>query len=85
MLVLGAVQEVRDLEVSVSLPCNMCGTVAIGNVSDPLTEGVVEELEEEEEREKEVREMGCAWFECVVLLFTYRHIQYCAECFFPAS
>lgn len=46
MLVLGAVQEVRDFETSVSLPGNMCGTVTIGNVSDPLTQGVLEEIDE---------------------------------------
>ena len=49
VLVLGAVQEVRDLDISISLPYNMCGTVAIGNVSDPITEGVAEEVEEEDE------------------------------------
>ena len=37
-------QEISDLEVTVSLPNNMCGVVAISNVSDPMTEDVEEEV-----------------------------------------
>ena len=60
-LVLGAVQEIGKLEITVSLPNNMCGVVAISNVSDPLTEGMENELEEggggeEGGGESEVRE-----------------------------
>ena len=64
MLVLGAVQEVRDFEISVSLPGNMCGAVTIGNVSDPLTQGVLEEIDEtddivnEETKLKEVYDVS---------------------------
>lgn len=43
-MVLGAIQELGDLEVTVSLPNNMCGVVAISNVSDPMTEDVEEEV-----------------------------------------
>ena len=61
-------QEIGELEVTVSLPNNMCGVVAISNVSDPLTGGMENELEEgegggeggEEGREEsEVRECVC--------------------------
>lgn len=54
ILVLGAVQEIGELEITVSLPGNMCGVVAISDVSDPLTADVEEEIEEGEE-EEEVR------------------------------
>lgn len=37
-------QEISDLEVTVSLPNNMCGVVAISNVSDSMTEDVEEEV-----------------------------------------
>lgn len=37
VLVLGAVLEVRDFEVLVSLPYNLRGSIAITDVSDPLT------------------------------------------------
>ena len=50
---LGAVQEIGELEVTVSLPSNMCGVVAISNVSDSLTAEVEEEIEEREEEEEE--------------------------------
>ena len=53
MLVLGAVQEIRDFDVSVSLPGNMCGTVTIGNVSDLLTKEVLDDMLEKEEKEDE--------------------------------
>ena len=49
MLLLGAVQEIGDLELTVSLPHNMCGVVTISNVSDPMTEEVEDEVEVEEE------------------------------------
>ena len=56
MLVLGAVQEVGDLELTVSLPNNMCGVVAISNLSDPVTEQVEAEVaDREDEEEEEVR------------------------------
>ena len=51
-LVLGAVQEIGELEITVSLPNNMCGVVAISNVSDPITEGMENELEEGGEEER---------------------------------
>ena len=47
MLLLGAVQEIGDLELTVSLPHNMCGVVTISSVSDPMTEEVEVEVEEE--------------------------------------
>ena len=58
VLVLGAVQEIRDFDVSVSLPGNMCGTITIGNVSDLLTKEVRDDMVEKEEMEDEVREVG---------------------------
>ena len=60
VLVLGAVQEIRDFDVSVSLPGNMCGTVAIGNVSDLLTEEMLEEIVEADE--EDTKKVGRWWF-----------------------
>ena len=68
MLVLGAVQEIRDFEISVSLPYNMCGTVTIGNVSDTLTEGVIEE-----EGEEEVGGWRVLW--CVIVLVCLQGLE----------
>lgn len=45
-----------ELEVTVSLPYNMCGVVAISNVSDPLTEEIEEGLDETEEECDDVRD-----------------------------
>ena len=72
MLVLGAVQEIRDFDVSVSLPGNMCGTVTIGNVSDLLTKEVLDDMVEKEETEDEenkVREVGWLCSTCSTGMF----------------
>lgn len=37
-LLLGAVQEIQEYEVLVSLPYNMCGGVPLTEVSDPITQ-----------------------------------------------
>ena len=58
LLVLGAVHEITDLEVMVSLPHNMTGVVAISNVSDPVTEKVEAEVEEGDGKSEEEEVSG---------------------------
>ena len=50
MLLLGVVNEISPLDVTVSLPFNMRGSVAISEVSDPITAAVTQEAEKEEVR-----------------------------------
>ena len=55
--------------MTVSLPNNMCGVVAISDVSDPITEGMENEMEEgeaeggegDEEEEVSVNVFDCSW------------------------
>uniref|UniRef100_A0A3Q3IL63 S1 motif domain-containing protein n=1 Tax=Monopterus albus TaxID=43700 RepID=A0A3Q3IL63_MONAL len=45
MLMLGCVKEVRDFEVTVSLPCGLQGFLGIKNISDSYTKLLVEQLD----------------------------------------
>ena len=65
MLLLGAVLEVREYEVVVSLPNNMRGGVSLTNVSDPITRLV--ELEAHGEAEDDVRTCELASFKTTLL------------------
>ena len=74
LLILGAVREISELELLVSLPHNMTGTVAISNVSDPVTEKLEAEAdmkekeeEEEEEEEEEVRSTPQVLYSCMYM------------------
>lgn len=53
MLLLGVVNEIYQLEATVSLPFNMRGTVGIGDISDHITTLVEREAKREEEEEEE--------------------------------
>lgn len=60
ILVLGAVLEVHEYEVVFSLPFNMRGTVAVSDISDPVTKLVELEAQhletsQESDEENEVR------------------------------
>ena len=67
MLVLGAILDVHEYEVLVSLPFNMRGSVAISDVSDHVTEQVKSEAAkmdsdiEEEDDEVCVSVCVCVW------------------------
>ena len=52
-LLLGAVLEIHEYEVIFSLPFNMRGSVAISDVSDPITQLVESEAERGESEEEE--------------------------------
>ena len=58
MLILGAVLEVHEYEVLVSLPFNMRGSVAIADVSDQMTQLLESEAEKLDTEGEEVRKDG---------------------------
>ena len=51
-LILGAVREIGEYDVTVSLPFNMVGSVGLGDISDPLLRTLQETLAEEKEVSK---------------------------------
>lgn len=81
-------QEIGDLELTVSLPSNMCGVVAISNVSDPMTEDMEEAVEGGEgEGEKVVCDDRCKLYcLCSILCMSlhrgwqalYQHLVGCS-------
>ena len=57
-LLLGAVLEIHEYEVIFSLPFNMRGTVAISDVSDPITQLVESEAEREDSDREEAEKVS---------------------------
>ena len=62
VLILGAVLEIHEYEVLVSLPFNMRGSVAIADVSDHMTKLVESEAERLDTEDEEVSERDCREF-----------------------
>ena len=58
ILLLGAVLEIHEYEVIFSLPFNMRGTVAISDVSDPITQLVESEAEKEDSDREEAERVS---------------------------
>lgn len=69
VLMLGAVLEIHEYEVLVSLPFNMRGSVAITDISDHMTKLLESEAEKLDTGDEEVKEHKCT------LLHVYMHVH----------
>ena len=67
-LLLGAVREIHNFDVTVSLPYNMVGVVSLSDVSDPLLEMVKREVEAGSQQEDETEEVIVVFLLCECLM-----------------
>ena len=58
MKVLGAIREVNEFDMVVSLPNGLSGFVHITHINDKITERLKEELQADESNDTEVRKMS---------------------------
>ena len=68
MKILGAIKEVNEYDLVISLPNCLSGFVHITHINDKITERLKEELQSEDCKDDEVRQHQCTAKSCFQLL-----------------
>lgn len=64
---LGAIKEVNEYDLVISLPNGLSGFVHITHINDKITERLKEELQSEDSKDDEVRQHKCTIKSCFQL------------------